>query len=87
MSIAALTLGITGIVAAIFPPLGLLFCTVGIVLALIAILKSHEQRKKSIAGLVLCLIGLVLNIVMVFTGMMWLLDIISELAQGYGYSY
>ncbi|MFC2017116.1 hypothetical protein ACFLUD_01720 [Chloroflexota bacterium] len=89
MGIAALVFGIVGIISAMFPPLGFLFCVVGLIMAIIVISRSSgertAERKKAVIGLVLCLIGLVLNVVMVFTGMVVLWDLLLELAQGYSY--
>jgi amino acid permease len=65
MGIASLTLGVTGLIAWLDPFIGFPVCIAGIITGLVSILKSKEQRKRAIAGLVLCFIELILTIIVV----------------------
>ena len=60
LSIAALVLGLVGLLAWILPIIGLPVGVVGLVLGIVGIKKG--ARKRAVAGIVLCIISLVLTI-------------------------
>ena len=62
MGIASLTLGIVGLVTWIFPPLGFPISIIGLILGILALWLSKQQRGRAIAGIITCIIGLALNI-------------------------
>jgi hypothetical protein len=62
MAIAALTLGFVGLVTWIFPPLGFFISGIGLILGILGLVLSKQQKGRAIAGIILCSIGLVLNI-------------------------
>lgn len=61
MAIAALVLGIIGLVAWLFPICGLPVAIVGLILGFIG-RRSPARRTMATIGIVLCIIGLVLSI-------------------------
>ena len=70
MAIASLTLGITGLVAWIFPFLGFPISTAGLVLGGLSLARSKERRGMAIVALVTCVVGLVLNVMSVALGLL-----------------
>ncbi len=62
MGIVSMMLGTTGLVAWIFPPLGFPISGVGLILGILALLRTKEYRKKAITGIITGIIGLVINI-------------------------
>lgn len=62
MGTAALTLGFIGLISWVFPFLGFPVCVIGLILGVLALLLSPQQRGRAIAGIIMCVIGLALNI-------------------------
>jgi hypothetical protein len=65
MGIASLTLGITSLIAWLDPIIGFPICIAGIILGFVSILKSKDQRKRAVTGLIISFLGLILTIVAV----------------------
>ncbi|GAI18778.1 unnamed protein product [marine sediment metagenome] len=66
MGIASMTLGITGLVSWIFPPLGFPISTAGLILGILARVVSKQQRGRAGAGIVMCILGIAINIGVAF---------------------
>ncbi len=77
MGIAAMTLGIVGLFAWIFPVLGFPTSIVGLILGILALVRK-QQKNRAIAGIIMCSIGLLLNIGFV-VGLVMLGGILEEL--------
>ncbi|MFC1945978.1 hypothetical protein ACFLW1_02135 [Chloroflexota bacterium] len=82
MGIAALVLGLVGIFAWLFPPIGFPVSTAGLVLGIIAWVRSPEQKGRAISGTILCLITLILNIAVV-VGILAASFMYEEMLPGY----
>ena len=63
MGTVALILGIVGLVAWLYPVVGLPISIIGIIFGIIAAITKPPQRRKAIVGIILCLIGIILNLV------------------------
>ena len=61
MAVAALVLGIIGLIAWLLPILGYPVTIVGLVLGIKSV--KSEKRGMAIAGIVMCSIGLVLSLI------------------------
>ena len=68
MGIVAITLGIVGLFAWIFPFLGFPISIVGFILGAIVILRKKPHRKLAVASLILCIVGIALNVIIVAVG-------------------
>jgi len=62
MGIAALTLGIVGLLTWILPPLAILVSIVGFILGTIALITSKHQKGRAIAGIIMCVISGILSV-------------------------
>ena len=77
LGIAALVLGILGIVFCWFPPLGLSLAFIGLILAAVGLILSTTERKS---GVGMPIAGLVVSFVAVITGatMLWVYKSAAE---------
>ena len=82
MGTVALTLGIVGLVAWIFPPLGFPISIIGLIFGTISLIVKSPQRGRSIAGIISCSIGIILNIGMV-AGVIAAFSILEEFLKQY----
>ena len=63
MAIAALVLGIIGLVAWLIPILGLPITIVGLIMGVNGRRKNPEQKGMATAGMIMSIIGLILTII------------------------
>ena len=68
MEIAAITLGLTGLVTRIFPLLGFPISGVDFILSGVSLAMGKGKKSVVITGLVLGAVGIVLNVVCMICG-------------------
>jgi len=85
MGIASLTLGITGLVAWLDPFLGIPICIAGVILGVLALVKSEQYRKQATFGLGFSLTGLVASVIWAVVGVMAFLGLMMEVFESGGY--
>jgi len=79
VGIASLTLGITALFAWIDPFIGIPICIAGVIVGVIALTKSEENKKKATFGLVFSFMGLVAGVIWAFVGVGALLEIMNDI--------